>query len=814
MRVLRPRLYQGGASETPPEITDVLFRHLQTHTPDDNGGRPPETASEGGMIAVAVGDALSNNQGLAASVSDAAQNLSAFEPLPPAVSSPILTDFLQLPSQLDSDTHKRMHSMESVHAAKPQPLPITPLDNQNVSPSDTFQPITSQTAIIPPPPFQHREDDQQEKAQDSVVIDMFSPELEYIPPADLQLRPDTMDWLDCMDFVNPGFPIAMPGSESDSPRSAPLLVSEDKMQRIRRLWSRQRPKLAARLISQLWEQVIHHKADNIFATSRIPSCHFTHRVSHSQQASSWSMDEECRARLEYYCKELDEFCGCQESSDEAQFTPQSHFSESPNDSDSGILSPNLTFYAQDWAIFSGPKANQSLCQTISQGTNLMPFCLGEITSQALSNCTAPDLLTTLASTLMVVYLALGFRDEIDECQAYKLCAQMLSMADKQGLFDANQGDDPALQLRQGPSDSEGHWKAWARVELIFCLVWLDMAYARLMNIAGVIEIDKVELHLPCADALFDGSTSASFSHAIQRGAKLTMPRMNIRHFHETPAPLLNDTSAQTLLRALYLRVIAARARGSDENNQFLGSHPVHVSLAVESSAKHAIANVLLMPTIQESVLKSRNKMNALGWNYICITLTADINLLEIASGRDGLEAASTALMQVAEWSRSAGARRAVLHAGQVFDILDSSRIRESHLTRPDLVLFVSALVISQYVSTPGHSEDCIDASLFPLELLQNIDWAAVGSEGLVATMGASSSSASKGASDEVRNFIQHGGPVAFAGEVQNCGSLSARKIVRKFAHLSDDFGTWDGSGYSQLLKMMCDSSVDTEYGDN
>ncbi|KAH7129139.1 fungal-specific transcription factor domain-containing protein [Dactylonectria macrodidyma] len=604
---------------------------------------------------------------------------------------------------------------------------------------------------------------------------------------------------------------------------------------------------------QLWEKVIHHKSDNIFTAPQASAYEFTHAAPNRRQTSPRSMDEECRTRLAQHCKELDEsFPYGKSIDDETQTTPRSSLTGSPDASDNTfptleILDSSLDFFFQFFhpilpfmhkSTFD-PRNTPSplllaMCLVglsyvdrlrtrafVSRYLNkLMQSCVDDMASQALGQCTVSDLLATLASTLMVVYLALGFRDEIDQSQAYMLCAQMLSIADKQGLFAANQGDDPTLQLRQGPSDPEGFWKAWTRVEsvkrLIFCFVWLDMAYARLMNTAGVIEIDKVELHLPCDDALFDGPTSAAFLQAVQQGAQLTMQRMKFRNFYATSTPPLNDTSTQILLRGLYLRVIAVRTKLSGQESQYSDLHPashIEALAAVDSGIKDIITDILLLPSTQASVLKSRNRMNALGWHYLCITLTADMDLLEAASGRDGLEAASAALVQVVRWSRSASARRAVLHAAQVFEILDSSRIRESYLTRPDLVLFVSALVISQYILVSDQKEGRFDAnpSRSPFELLQNIDWTVVGDEGLVTANETIPDRAMingdppLATSNAARQFIQLGGPISFAGEIPSCGSVSARKIVRKFAHLMAGFGTWDESGYSELLSIMCDS---------
>ncbi|KAG8353856.1 hypothetical protein FVEN_g12918 [Fusarium venenatum] len=75
-------------------------------------------------------------------------------------------------------------------------------------------------------------------------------------------------------------------------------------------------------------------------------------------------------------------------------------------------------------------------------------------------------LTTLATVLIVAYLALGFRDDIDLYQAYALCTQTLRLADKQGLFAAEDGDKWIFKIENGTLDSDSIWEAWGRVESI------------------------------------------------------------------------------------------------------------------------------------------------------------------------------------------------------------------------------------------------------------------------------------------------------------------------------------------------------------
>lgn len=331
-----------------------------------------------------------------------------------------------------------------------------------------------------------------------------------------------------------------------------------------------------------------------------------------------------------------------------------------------------------------------------------------------------------------------------------------------------------------------------------------------MGTSGVIEIDKVKLHLPCDDSLFDESTTAStFLRLIQQGAQMTMPRINIRDFHMTSASKLNQNSTQTLLRSLYLRVIAANRRLSNiesQNSVPRSASPVE-RLMMDGGSKAIISDLVLLPKIHADVLCGRHQNNALGWQYLCIILTADVDLLETACGRDGLEAAEASLAHVFKWSQSNSARRALLHAAQVFTMLDRCHIRESYLTRPDLVLFVSALVISQYFLVTSHINIGSDIPAF--ELLQDVDWSTVGDEGFGKATGCVSSAVTNGlepktaTSNSVRDFLKNGGPVSFAGETQVLGGVTAKKIARKFAHLMDGFGEWDGRSHSRLLRAMC-----------
>ncbi|SPJ77042.1 uncharacterized protein FTOL_06268 [Fusarium torulosum] len=686
----------------------------------------------------------------------------------------------------------------------------------------------------PPSTFTREETNYQCSFGDFDELDMFFFDMEQLPVLD-----DTQYNFNNMDHLGPdssGVPFSTPTLDAESHSGAPgsgglMTISVGQMKKVQRIWSRQRPKIPAQITNRLWSDVVKHNADNIFTTPQ-------HNLNFgSCQSLRCNVDQECRKRLIQYCKDLDSSFGVSSTATDGISMPTLDILDSSLDfyfqffhpilpvihksTFDARSTPNPLLLAMCLVGLSYLHQTQTQAFLIRYLKRLLPACLGDLTSQTLSECAPSDILTTLATVLIVAYLALGFRDEIDVYQAYMLCTQTLRVADKQGLFAAEDVDDSIEQLRKGASDPGSLWKAWGRVEsikrLICCLIYLDMAYARLMSTSGVIEIDKVEIHLPCDDSLFDDATTATtFLRFIQQGTPMTMPRMNVRNFHTTSVSKLNQNATQILLRSLYLRIIAAKNRLSSKGSQRSSSQstsPVE-RLAIEEGSKDIVADIILLPKTHANFLRGRNQNNALGWHYLCILLTADIDLLETACGRDGLEAAEASLAHVFKWSQSSSARRALLHAAQVFNMLDLCRIRESYLTRPDLVLFVSALVISQYFLVTSHMDPGFDAPAF--ELLQDLDWTIVGDEGLGRATGCVSSSVTpvlkQGAviSNPVRRFLEFGGPVSFAGEAQGLGGVTAKKIARKFAHLMDGFGKWDGCGYSQLLRAMCGFTHDSE----
>lgn len=328
----------------------------------------------------------------------------------------------------------------------------------------------------------------------------------------------------------------------------------------------------------------------------------------------------------------------------------------------------------------------------------------------------------------------------------------------------------------------------------------------------MVNIDTVELPLTCEAVLFEATNLARFRGASERAARLLMPCIAFRDFGTTAPPTLDCISLQTVLTMFYLRISAARHRLPVNETLAIDSQSFSPAeaFARDSTTSCVVENILLLPSLYLKQLQRGDTMNALAWNNLGLSLTADVDLMEIASGRKGLEAAQVAMATVGKWAKSASARRAILHAAQIFSVLSSTRLRESNTARPDLLLFTSALVLSMYLFVVDKEDE--DNDSHPFELLQEVDWAAVGGAGVLQIPESSVSQPDDQSlqhpKNEALDFIRHGGCVSFAGETLDGGTNIARKIMTNYVHLLDELGKWRGSRYSQLLRTMSDFAIE------
>ncbi|KAF2851654.1 hypothetical protein T440DRAFT_55602 [Plenodomus tracheiphilus IPT5] len=657
--------------------------------------------------------------------------------------------------------------------------------------------------------------------------------------------------LDGLDFDIPHQPIQV--SAQDYEKRLTFLPVEQTHE-IRRLWRGRRSGPGVRLIWSLWFKVARHGADNIFSKppSPVPGLHRSDSKSDNDTISRWGMDDACRNELIHFCKSLDDTR--EEHSPDRP--PQSLAADVQSDSGSEksvpgfsatgfptteVFDASLDFFFQysplqfiHRATFNAKTTPPSLLLPmcliglasiypdrsktfiLRYQKKLMRYCRNDLTSKSLEYGDSWELLITIVSAFLVNYLALGLTPQIEESQVFTFSGQLLHMVQSHGLFSVFLGDDLAPQLKPLPNFDESSWKVWARVEsvkrLVCYLVLLDAACSRVMGSSGVLDCSRVELYLPCEESLFDASTFARFAKITEKGADLIPGRFRLRDFHSR-APLDPNTLAmQTVMSCFCLQVVAARHALPVGGRSIFESASCTLAEAFDSDPenKSMMLAVIALPSTYAETFKHMEPVSLLAWNNLCLLLTADLDLLEIGCGREGSESARRAMVAIGKWARSASARRAILHATQIFSILSSTRLSESNFIRADRLLFMSALVLSMYLFVVEHKEDDDESPVF--ELVQDIDWTAVGAPGLQYSSETGQSNEEQPAcpSSAVIQFIKHGGPVAFSKEERHEGSIAARKVLLSYVYLLDSVGKkWRDSMYSQRLRIMSDLMIES-----
>lgn len=230
----------------------------------------------------------------------------------------------------------------------------------------------------------------------------------------------------------------------------------------------------------------------------------------------------------------------------------------------------------------------------------------------------------------------------------------------------------------------------------------------------------------------------------------------------------------------------------------------------ESDARARINSTFVVQIIRSygSMLSTINPNCLVLWQNMCIMLTTDLRLFELGAGCAGADAARDALDDIAIWARTAAARRACLHAAQTFKLMSNRRASDGDHFHASSGLFIAALVLGLYVfmSDPEDEDNPLPDSGF--DLIDDVDWNIVGSEGLTEEHQTSDQSVD----DDAVSFIRNGGKICFNGVVHQSGYESARRILLDYARLLEDVSKWRFGvhQFSRVLRIMSDALVDVE----
>lgn len=374
--------------------------------------------------------------------------------------------------------------------------------------------------------------------------------------------------------------------------------------------------------------------------------------------------------------------------------------------------------------------------------------------------------------------------------------------------------------------------------LILCLIRMDSAYARLLGTNGVIDPSQVKIVLPANSDLFDSPTVDKFVDDAKVTTAVAIPLIHVRHLAES-APvneLMNEFLLRVILDHIHISVSSAQVKilsaADDDMLQISGFAPVNLYNRTSEAKDISHHLVTIWRNYARFFQPPADPLCALSWNYLCMIISAPVEQLELALGRRGPQCAPKAHAAIETWSKSSAARRAALHAAQIFYILSSGVYLplspvENKLLRVESMVFTSALVLGLYFFTHGTrmpSSTLVSNGNTPaaLELLREIDWTTVNAEGFVdeeydwmVPFDNSGPSSSQFAGVQVRQFIRHGElSLSFDGESQLQGAKTARKIFQEYAYLLDQLcgSRRSGSDLAKLARSVSDVLASCEIG--
>ena len=338
---------------------------------------------------------------------------------------------------------------------------------------------------------------------------------------------------------------------------------------------------------------------------------------------------------------------------------------------------------------------------------------------------------------------------------------------------------------------------------------VDSFYAYILKSCPLIRLESMQFNLLSREDLFEAPSANEWVRLVGGGGAVISPSLVLGPVPECFPTMENEFSIYGFLSAIWLAVSEARHRlfaACPEQQRLTQSLVPGEAYAQDPQAKLISPLLVNVFEIYDEVFKTANPNCLTLWHHLCLTLTADPSTFELAAGRDGAERARKALEQIAVWTQSAAARRACLHAAQVFVIMSRRKTCDGIMLHSEVALLNSALVLGLYLfmmpNRGAGTDDKADTNAF--ELLGDVDWKAVGCEGLVYEAPPTNSTCA------AKTFIRNGGPISFSGKIQRGGYESAQRLFLDYEGLLDDVGKWNVYEYCRILRVMSDCLVETD----
>ncbi|KAJ5278892.1 transcriptional regulator family: C2H2 zinc finger and Fungal Specific TF [Penicillium angulare] len=388
-------------------------------------------------------------------------------------------------------------------------------------------------------------------------------------------------------------------------------------------------------------------------------------------------------------------------------------------------------------------------------------------------------------------------------------AVLTGTAQRHGLFAASQGQILDMSLFEAVPDVETRWKAWSKVEstkrVIISLLLLDSWFSSLLSTNPIVAPDSLEIIMPCNEALFNAPSSIRWTQLIREGKRIimsTVPAPSEISKIPTLEDPMHEFGMQAVLSMVQLRQSEAYYRLLSDRAHWPFA-PCH-TYAMDGRARCLPSLQSQIATEYSDVLQQLNPNALIMWHHMCMGMTADPQIFDLAAGRGGPQPARKALQDIAEWSKTPAARRACLHAVHIYKAMTNRRASDHPTFHSVFALFSAALVLGLYTFMVPDSP-VIPSGAGSIELMDDVDWKEVGLEGFTSFMEPRGSQSSSLANDPTINFIRNGSTIFLRGVPFHGGYQSARRILLDYANLLKDSGKrWTVKKFSYILHIMSD----------
>lgn len=404
---------------------------------------------------------------------------------------------------------------------------------------------------------------------------------------------------------------------------------------------------------------------------------------------------------------------------------------------------------------------------------------------------------------------------------------------RHGLFAASEGQILDMSMFEGVPDIGLRWNAWSKVEsgkrsvisfpsasihhsltpvtrVIVGLLLLDSWYSTLLSTSPIIVPESIQIIMPCDEALFKAHSSMRWTQLIRSGKRILMPTA-LAPSENINIPALEGPVDEFSIQAVLAMI---QLRQSEAYHRLLSNRASYPFAPCHTYAMDGRARCL--PSLQSQISNvygeamDRLNPNALVmWHHMCMMLTADIQIFDFAAGRAGPAPARKALDDIAEWSQTPAARRACLHAAHIYKAMTNRKASDDPTFHSVFSLFSAALILGLYTFMAPAAASGL-SSVGSVELMDDIDWQQVGTEGFTSFMEPRGSQAFSPTNNPAVNFIRNGATIYLRGAPVQGGYQSARRILLDYANLLKDSGKWSVKKFSYVLHIMSDVLMDVE----